>query len=483
MNGTDRCIPRDPREQSFPPNPGTSEPRPAQSRRARVTPLRLALAAALTATLAALVAYDYRTAQLLPQTRLKLRLAIAASRDGDPTPADAARPESLAAASSVRFADWQQPFLHAALPCSATRGATTIHLDRPDTTSPTSGIQEAIDALPPSGGVVALGAGVFPLRAAARLRSGTVLHGSGAATLLRRARPHLAPLAADVAPGDTLVRLATSDFAVGTSITVRDAMRYGDYTLHATVRAPGVAVLERPAPYAILSRRGAQASDFSSALLVAAAHDVVIRDLAVDAEGGAREASSLVALDFTDAAVAVHRSHRVAVLHVVVRDYPSDGISVQGGADVLVRGDAVVGVAANGIHIGSSVQGALVDSVLAARAGLDGVYFCAGVTASRLTHSLVLSNAGSGVGGLGAGGDRGNLVEANTAAFNGRYGIQVGETGNLVARNAAFSNGVSPSSNLRVEWSSWRPRLVSNDTTHARVDDVPTVLERMGLER
>lgn len=52
----------------------------------------------------------------------------------------------------------------------------------PNPDSPTSGIQEAIDALPPGGGVIELGAGHFPVSRGIVLESGVVLAGAGAST-------------------------------------------------------------------------------------------------------------------------------------------------------------------------------------------------------------------------------------------------------------------------------------------------------------
>ena len=52
--------------------------------------------------------------------------------------------------------------------------------------SPTSGIQEAIDALPPSGGLVVIPPGTYLLKRSIILPDNTALHGSGPATILKK---------------------------------------------------------------------------------------------------------------------------------------------------------------------------------------------------------------------------------------------------------------------------------------------------------
>ena len=55
--------------------------------------------------------------------------------------------------------------------------------------SPTGGIQEAIDALPPNGGVVVLPPGTYLLRQAVVLHNHVTLRGAGGRTILTRGRP------------------------------------------------------------------------------------------------------------------------------------------------------------------------------------------------------------------------------------------------------------------------------------------------------
>src|SRR5690242_9230947 len=55
-----------------------------------------------------------------------------------------------------------------------------------DPHSPTSGLQKAIDAAEPAGGVVEIPPGVYPLKQGLVLRNGITLRGCGPATVLRK---------------------------------------------------------------------------------------------------------------------------------------------------------------------------------------------------------------------------------------------------------------------------------------------------------
>src|SRR5262249_44702121 len=74
--------------------------------------------------------------------------------------------------------------------------------------SPTGGIQEAIDSLPPGGGLVAVPPGEFRLRQSVHVPSHVTLRGAGGSTVLRRAKHAECQLSAPTKPGDTSVRVA-----------------------------------------------------------------------------------------------------------------------------------------------------------------------------------------------------------------------------------------------------------------------------------
>ena len=59
---------------------------------------------------------------------------------------------------------------------------------QPNPASPTAGIQEAIDAISPTGGVVTLTAGEYLLRQSIRVRTNLTIQGAGPETVLRKGK-------------------------------------------------------------------------------------------------------------------------------------------------------------------------------------------------------------------------------------------------------------------------------------------------------
>ena len=117
------------------------------------------------------------------------------------------------------------------------------------TDSATAGIQEAIDALPESGGTVVLPAGTFRLRRSVRLKSRVTLRGEGAATVLTRPPEFTAPLAQDVSAHETRAVLAeVGGLAVGDEIAIHDDEAGGWHMRHGIIRSIAAARATTPGP-------------------------------------------------------------------------------------------------------------------------------------------------------------------------------------------------------------------------------------------
>jgi hypothetical protein len=95
------------------------------------------------------------------------------------------------------------------LPLSAQdgKGKAPSRTIGPVASSPTSGIQEAIDALGSDGGVLTLEPGDYLLHRAIVVRSNLTLQGAGAKTVLRRGKQAEAKLASTAAPDEVSVRV------------------------------------------------------------------------------------------------------------------------------------------------------------------------------------------------------------------------------------------------------------------------------------
>ena len=111
-------------------------------------------------------------------------------------------------------------------------------LDFGATDSATAGIQEAIDALPESGGTVVLPAGTFRLRRSVRLKSRVTLRGEGAATVLTRPPEFSTPLAQDLPAQETRAVLAeVTGLMVGDEICICDDEEGGWHMRHGIIRS------------------------------------------------------------------------------------------------------------------------------------------------------------------------------------------------------------------------------------------------------
>ena len=95
--------------------------------------------------------------------------------------------------------------------------------------SPTAGIQEAVDALGPEGGVVFIPSGVYEISRSIILRSGVQLKGEGEHTVIARRDPCIqVPLKAASKKGETKVKVASSrGLRVGGEVTVRSDESHG----------------------------------------------------------------------------------------------------------------------------------------------------------------------------------------------------------------------------------------------------------------
>src|SRR5262245_27929900 len=106
---------------------------------------------------------------------------------------------------------------------------------QPNPASPTAGIQEAIDALGPAGGVVMVPAGEYLLRQSIRVRNNVTLQGAGETTILRKNKQLGSKLTAVTMGTKAQVEDATR-FQAGDEIGFFDRTTVGWLHGHAIVR-------------------------------------------------------------------------------------------------------------------------------------------------------------------------------------------------------------------------------------------------------
>jgi parallel beta-helix repeat protein len=318
--------------------------------------------------------------------------------------------------------------------------------------SPTCGIQEAIDALPSQGGVVTVPSGVWVLRRGVVLRSHVTLRGAGSTTVLTRGRQAHAKLTRAAKKGETSIEVDTADgFRPGDEVAVFDDLMHGWYMAHAIVKetAPKrltfVEPLESGHPEGVFSPgRNAVVVNFfpflrgSKSAWGEAVSDIWIADLAIDSN--LRENPGPWT-DFTLAAIHLANVSDATVRQVIIRSSVGDGIGVQGGRDNRVENCLVEFCRGQGLHPGTSLRYAVFSRNVSRHNQGDGLYFCAEVIGITVSDNLLHDNAGSGIGGLGEGGDRFNVVANNICRQNGLWGIQaMAGRDNTVIGNTCFDN-------------------------------------------
>jgi parallel beta-helix repeat protein len=366
--------------------------------------------------------------------------------------------------------------------------------------SPTSGIQEAIDALPPSGGVVTIPAGEYLLRQSIRVGSNVTLQGAGTATVLGKTKQAGSKLAAAVGEQERSLRVeSAAGLTVGDEIGIFDHATVGWLHAHAIIKEirGDELLLNRRVGRAFDPAKGGAVINYFPAISGRDVSKVVLKDLTIDGQAAENPGPALVCerpkgtpqdLGFTFAAVDLIRVADSRVENVRVKGWPADGISVQGQGAVQgkYRGNVVTkcyveNCRGPGFHAG----GRLEDSEFVnneARHNLgDGFYFCAWVTRITVRNNKFIGNQANGVGGLGDSGDIDNVVEGNLCEANGKAGIFLwdGER-NTVKNNTCVNNSQSsPGRFSGIVLTATSGSIVSGNCC---LDNQPTKTQKHGIE-
>lgn len=330
----------------------------------------------------------------------------------------------------------------------------------------TAGIQEAIDALGGKGGVVRIPAGRHVLKASIRVPSGVTLEGKGAT--LVKVDGAATPLAAAAKSGDRRVTVKdAAGFEPGMEIALarlnegyapEDMDAWGFDWVHPRITSVKGSVLELDRELDDAFPAGTTTVlNFFPAVAVERAKDVALDSLRI--EGNLAKQPGPYS-EFQAAAIALLLSANVTIRDCVVREWPCDGISVQGGRDVLVTGCTVERVRGHGLHPGSGVTHARFLKNTSLGNLWDGLYFCQAVKESVVEDNRLLNNGRHGIGGLGGGKDEKtrdafNTVARNLCEGNGQAGIEIQVsrghkvTGNVCRNNSRARAGDWPGISIR----------------------------------
>ena len=319
--------------------------------------------------------------------------------------------------------------------------ATQNVTDFSEKESYTSGLQEAIDAVPESGGVVWVPPGVYTLRRHVRLRRNVSVRGSGRASLIHRTPEVFSSLASEAQAGDTSVQIeSVAKFAVGMEVSVFDAMQHGWHATHAFIVDvnENQLHLDRPINRSCLPERNGMVAHAFSAFVGWEESGCELEGLCID--GGSPSGKSVFA-DFMVSAIHLVRTTDARVRGCDVHRWPADGVSVQGGSGAIVTDCIAEGCLGHGFHPGTSVQHSLWTNNIGRNNGRDGLYFCMRVRHSVVSGSTFYGNRRHGIGGLGDGGDEYNVVANNTCVSNACHGIEASHgQNNTISGNICLNN-------------------------------------------
>jgi len=255
------------------------------------------------------------------------------------------------------------------------RKATVYATDLMDPANPAQGMQAAIDALPPNGGVVVLPAGEFLMRRHLRLRSGVTLRGQGYdKTVLHHAPVHETKVRRVEQQGGSC-RVTVED---ASKFRVGDAVCFGRSWSHvggSDVNQPGrdhvitalagnVLTVSGTAPKRPRTLKNFFPLVFCVVGEYAEVKDLTLRGPASGPGGGG----------FNTCPVAFGCLYGARVHRVNIEGFPADGVSVQFAGDALVTDNTVTGTGA-GFHPGTRTQRFLWARNLSV-GNRTGLYFC-----------------------------------------------------------------------------------------------------------
>jgi len=313
--------------------------------------------------------------------------------------------------------------------------------------SATAGIQEAIAALPPEGGTVYLPPGQYALRRSVELPSNIRLRGEGCATVLTR--PAAVEEVRVTQPTDgartTLYTVHADGLCPGDQIYLRDDLSGGWHATHAIINRIAsdhleLEILRGEAQHEFSPDRQARISNWFPCFWLRGVRDVTIENMVID---GGITTHSVRKCDFVVAAVHAHKSANIRIRDLSIRNWPGDGIGLQGGSGGWVTGCLVENCAGHGYHPGTGITQSTWTDNMAQRNTRDGFFFCLRVTHSTVRGNILVGNGGHGIGGL-SDPDQYNTVIGNVCADNGMHGIDADKAiGNTIQGNICRNNSRS----------------------------------------
>lgn len=212
-------------------------------------------------------------------------------------------------------------------------------------------------------------------------------------------------------------------------------------------------ILESPAgvDFPIWPPREKFGNGFSSVLIWAVSPmihganftNAAIRDLTVRGRTG--EESDPLMNRYTVGGIHLFGAKKVKIERVAVRDWHTDGFSLQTVEDDEIRDCEATGNRGNGFHPGTGATRLIFEGNLSTN-NAQGLYFCWSNQELLLRNNRFVGNRGPGLGGLGNPHDQRNTIEKNLIAGNGGPGIEINggrSSGNVIRENVIENNSQS----------------------------------------
>ncbi|MBI3945450.1 MAG: right-handed parallel beta-helix repeat-containing protein [Armatimonadetes bacterium] len=313
-----------------------------------------------------------------------------------------------------------------------TRGGETMLnvKDFQNVPSLTGGIQETVDALPETGGLVFIPPGTYLLHRQIQLPDHVELVGAGRATVLKKDDEFCLRLTEDARKGQDYVIVDD-----GSRVTPGIYVAVGDDKLHnrITYFSEGfVKSVEGNRINLTCTMQRDYARDGDARLMnqfpiVVPGRNCLIRDLAMDgnrAHQTQRRRKDLVGWLSTGV---YNMGKQSKVVNCWIYDMLQDGIMYCDYESGVVSNCTIYGNGNMGIHLGGGPKAIIIGNEVFNNSS-DGIYLCYGNWGIVVNGNVIHHNAGNGIGGI----SRGDPTRDST---DDRYGV--------FSNNVIFRNGLS----------------------------------------
>jgi len=287
-------------------------------------------------------------------------------------------------------------------------------------------IQYAINSLDENGGIIILSPGEYEINAPVKLKSNTILIGSGKETILKKAKGVQTEYIEDADYGELKLMVQNPDgFVPGMKIQVTDTVNSSCWDVSTACITEIIGNVIYIDDYLIRDYRsdmGGLISNACSIIDVIEAENVEVKNLFID--GNKKE--NFETDGCNGSGVYIFKSKKVTIDNVIVRDFNGEGISWQITENITVKNSEISGSGNMGLHPGTGSPLSLIENNDVHDNEVDGLFIC-----WRVHHSKVIGNRFHN---------------------NGRFGICTGHKDSdvLFEKNHIYENG-SDGINLRGE--------------------------------